>query len=1131
MPENKNSLDPKKEDDIEKLDFGNDDEIELKIDDISIDDGNIDLKIDPSNTKTEDSLAPTSNGDVSPSEVNNQGDNTSVDTGDASQNVSDTPSNLDNNSTNENTPSTPTSQEQNEASSGDQATSSNAAPSTSEGSEDENQPLSNDANNQNKEQSQDDKNNKDNKSEEKENQNKDKENNKDNKDNKDNKENQNKNDDNRKDNGNDRPNNKNDQDYSNKNSQDNPKDNQNGNKNNRHDEGKNQSNSSISNNKERPKSGLDKKREDLKNKWNNRPRTPKEAAQRAGNNLKNRAANAFNNSKAGKAINNAKKVAEKAKKTTKKIKDAKKTATVIKVLLASKVFIAILIALVIFCAIIFAVSFFVSGSPGVGGDVEDEENYSKYSEVDQATIEKLKSIYESYPDGDPALAMVTAIYPYMEELHGGNVNSLKANNNSDDYEDEEDSEDQALVSDDTEDTKDNENDAEEDDPYLELLRSWSFRTFKFKKLLKWTTDGEESYNNNLKEKYFTKDKGYKAMFDGCEDEDALADAIIKDLYDLKDDFEGYFFDVCITADGTMTYLNAAGEVQGFTGDIYVTLRDYRSTNGSFVKEDYYNSPVLYNTDSNPLPFSRYVMGVVYAEAGESCITNEVCAKTLMVTAKSYALGRQKSMGYDYEEDATLNRTIIHMRGNVGDQDFCDVYEGCESGTYSKETWTYTGEGYNNRKPALATDQIAQLEAWWNEIANEYVIRKSNNSFAGAQYNDYNDNCKKGYCVSQTKVAEASKTETDYKNVLYNSENGGFDNAQFVAYLSDSNGVYAVSTGEEVCSDGTISATRQEVVNFARSMVGKIPYYYYGGQSDGYGALGHAISKNFDDNHFGEEASIADQSGRNQYGLDCSGFVNFVFWNVLDNNLGNGNTDNLKSISTEITYNELKPGDLGFISNDSAGTEQHVGIYVGNDKWIELNPNGVTEGAYPDFKVYYRLNILAELDAEEQAGEMYGDMENAIQGQFFAPVQENLPMYGKNSTNGNTYHDLEASCGTPVYAPADGIATFKTITKGGRVASYGNEVEINTTDGYRIVLAHLESFVGYNALYGSESTYPSSCSGRGCTTDTYGTRNVKKGEMVGTSGTSGNSTGCHLHIEIWHNGTRLEPSNLLGYSTR
>lgn len=884
---------------------------------------------------------------------------------------------------------------------------------------------------------------------------------------------------------------------------------------------RNEDKNKIGNQGDKKPSG-NKHSSNLKDRWNNRPKSPKDFANRAKNGIKNGAKNRFNNSKAGRAINKGKKAVEEAGK--KAVQGAKKAATAVKTAVsffstpAGWITLAVIAGLLLILVITIMVpSMFASGSPLLGGEVSNEENYSKYSEVDQETIDKLKDITDNYVSGDPALAMVTVVYPYIEELQDGNVSSLRGKTNveqqdsEDEEEDDSSSQNNQESQDDTTDLEDNQNDITADDPYLELFRKWTYRN-KFKKLLKETEKGEKSYIEHLKKDYFDSDKGYKEMFDGCEDEEALADAIIDDLLELKEDFNGYFFENCITSNASTTPLNAAGNVESLKGSIYVTLRDYfADSDGTFRINSYYNSPVLYSTDFEPLTFARYIMGVVYAES-ESCLNSESCAKTLMITAKSFAIGRQTSMGYDPEYIESENKTIIHMRGNVGDQDFCDVYEGCETGRFSKDSWqTFTGEGYKNRKGPLASDKLANLEKWWNEIADQYVVNKESGKFVGNQYSDYNDSCKQGNCVSQTLLKESSEKENDYKNLLFNPLNGGFDNSSYVLFTSSSNELYAVTTGNEVCDDGTLTASRQKIVNFAKSMVGQIPYYFYEGNSDGYGALGHALSKNFDDNHFGELTSITDYAGRDKYGLDCSGFVDFVFWNVLDNNLGNGNTDTLKSVSIKIEYSDLKPGDLGFLNDGSSGTEQHVGIYVGDDKWIELNPNGVTEGPYPDFKVYYRPNILVELDAKEAAqgdGISTGEMVSPIEGKSL--TCSDYPYYSSGSYHGGT--DLVVTEGTNVVAMDGGtVITSKDITSGdcsgnrhcnGGYYSYGRYIEIQHDNGLVTKYAHLSERLVEEG------------------------DKVSKGQLIGKSGNTGNSTGAHLHIEVIKDGNNQNPCDFI-----
>ena len=138
--------------------------------------------------------------------------------------------------------------------------------------------------------------------------------------------------------------------------------------------------------------------------------------------------------------------------------------------------------------------------------------------------------------------------------------------------------------------------------------------------------------------------------------------------------------------------------------------------------------------------------------------------------------------------------------------------------------------------------------------------------------------------------------------------------------------------------------------------------------------------------------------------------------------------------------------------------------------------------------------------------------------------------GSNSANGGQPHDYPFSCGTEIYSPVKGTITYEIVNRNGRVASYGAVATIRFSGfgsdndyGY-IKLAHL-SYFNEIELYNNEknSTYPSSCKNGGCSTSTILTRNVQRGEYIGKAGTSGNSTGCHLHTEVWINGSRRNPN--------
>ena len=92
-------------------------------------------------------------------------------------------------------------------------------------------------------------------------------------------------------------------------------------------------------------------------------------------------------------------------------------------------------------------------------------------------------------------------------------------------------------------------------------------------------------------------------------------------------------------------------------------------------------------------------------------------------------------------------------------------------------------------------------------------------------------------------------------------------------------------------------------------------------------------------------------------------------------------------------------------------------------------------------------------------------------------------------------DIAAPSGRPVVAVADGV-----ITKIGRSASYGRYVEVRHSEGLVSFYAHLGR-VDPHARAGVA---------------------VKGGTMIGKIGSSGTSTGPHLHFEIRQNDRPLNP---------
>ncbi|WP_278626809.1 C40 family peptidase [Thomasclavelia cocleata] len=149
-----------------------------------------------------------------------------------------------------------------------------------------------------------------------------------------------------------------------------------------------------------------------------------------------------------------------------------------------------------------------------------------------------------------------------------------------------------------------------------------------------------------------------------------------------------------------------------------------------------------------------------------------------------------------------------------------------------------------------------------------------------------------------------------------------------------------------------SELRKKIVLQAGDAVGKIPYYW-GGTADCAG---------YEGNDFGTTI-VPDEKGRNKKGLDCSHFVDWVYWTVMNNNLGNTNTSGQIKLCRKISSDELLAGDLAFLM-DTQGNTTHVGIYSGtNDKgekvWIHENAhdNNVAVNTVSYWSGYYRLNFM------------------------------------------------------------------------------------------------------------------------------------------------------------------------------
>lgn len=123
--------------------------------------------------------------------------------------------------------------------------------------------------------------------------------------------------------------------------------------------------------------------------------------------------------------------------------------------------------------------------------------------------------------------------------------------------------------------------------------------------------------------------------------------------------------------------------------------------------------------------------------------------------------------------------------------------------------------------------------------------------------------------------------------------------------------------------GSIDATRQQVVMTAYQLQGKVNYYW-GGKS-----LTLGWDSRWGTPKVVTAAGSSTVGTMRPYGLDCSGFVDWVFYNVSNGAyvIGHGGGASMQhSWCTPITWAEALPGDLAFYPGDS-----HVGIICGYDE--------------------------------------------------------------------------------------------------------------------------------------------------------------------------------------------------------
>ncbi len=175
-----------------------------------------------------------------------------------------------------------------------------------------------------------------------------------------------------------------------------------------------------------------------------------------------------------------------------------------------------------------------------------------------------------------------------------------------------------------------------------------------------------------------------------------------------------------------------------------------------------------------------------------------------------------------------------------------------------------------------------------------------------------------------------------------------------------------------------------------------------------------------------------------------------------------------------------------------------------DKWDQQREN-----------LYNELREIARKNSQTNSGYIYTGGQLQWPAPSYTRISSEFGYRGSAATGGvgTAYHrglDMAAPKGSPVLAAESGTV-IKTYV--GCPHNYGSKCGCGGTLGNYIMISHGG---GLTTLYGH------------CTSVNVSVgQNVSRGQQIGTVGSTGNSTGFHLHFSVLKKGSYVNPSPYLG----
>ena len=202
---------------------------------------------------------------------------------------------------------------------------------------------------------------------------------------------------------------------------------------------------------------------------------------------------------------------------------------------------------------------------------------------------------------------------------------------------------------------------------------------------------------------------------------------------------------------------------------------------------------------------------------------------------------------------------------------------------------------------------------------------------------------------------------------------------------------------------------------------------------------------------------------------------------------------------EATYTDVIPKKIETVKNNKEYKTYKKVLTAGKDGSKQITAKITKVNGVEEKRDVLTEKVLVQPTVEKvEVGTLNTPPKKSI-GTFIYPVRARMSSgFGRRWGVMHKGIDLATSSGTPIKASDGGTVVYSGYNKGG----YGNMVKIDHGNGYQTIYAHNSK----NAVSVGQK--------------------VAQGEVIAYVGSTGNSTGNHVHFEILKNGVAQNPLNYL-----